>query len=223
MVISFSEKVACYPHKKSSISQVCGDDIGHLQKISTKLSVETQGTEIGKPAGLLSGLRLLSFNETMLKVDLTAPQGGLFELVASDLDLDPAIFSKIQVNLEFKPSEDTLRVIIGVQSDALLECDRTLQEFVMPISNTHELLLLTRGQEPDADGTTEHIELEPRQRVLDLTSIARDALMLAIPVRKVAPEAEELQIQTSFGAPAEEADHRWSALLAMREEHAHKY
>ncbi|MCY4673318.1 MAG: DUF177 domain-containing protein [Bacteroidetes bacterium] len=159
----------------------------------------------------------------MLKVDLTAPQGGLFELVASDLDLDPAIFSKIQVNLEFKQSEDTLRVIIGVQSDALLECDRTLQEFVMPISNTHELLLLTRGQEPDADGTTEQIELEPRQRVLDLTSIARDALMLAIPVRKVAPEAEELQIQTSFGAPAEEADHRWSALLAMREEHAHKY
>ena len=69
----------------------------------------------------------------------------------------------------------------------------------------------------------EQIELEPRQRVLDLTSIARDTLILAIPVRKVAPEAEELQIQTVFGAPAEESDHRWSALLAMREEQANKY
>lgn len=154
----------------------------------------------------------------MLKIDLTAPQGGQFELVASDLDLDPEVFSNIQVNLEVKQSDDTLRVIIGVQSDAFLECDRTLKEFVMPIRNTHELLLLRHGQEPDAEVTTEQLELEPRQRVLDLTSIARDALILAIPVRRVAPEAEELQIQTIFGAPAEESDHRWSALLAMREE-----
>lgn len=154
----------------------------------------------------------------MLKIDLTAPQGGQFELVASDLDLDPEVFSNIQVNLEVRQSDDTLRVIIGVQSDALLECDRTLKEFVKPIRNTQELLLLKYGQEPNADVTTEQIELEPRQRMLDLTSVARDALILAIPVRKVAPEAEELQIQTIFGAPAEESDHRWSALLAMREE-----
>ena len=154
----------------------------------------------------------------MLKIDLTAPQGGQFELVASDLDLDPELFSNIRANLEVKQSDDTLRVIIGVQSDALLECDRTLKEFVKPIRNTQELLLLRNGQEPDVDVTTEQIELEPRQRVLDLTNVVRDALILAIPVRKVAPEAEELQIQTIFGAPAEESDHRWSALLAMREE-----
>ncbi|MYH07214.1 MAG: DUF177 domain-containing protein, partial [Rhodothermaceae bacterium] len=116
-----------------------------------------------------------------------------------------------------------LRVTIGVQSDALLECDRTLKEFVKPVRNSHELLLLRYGQEPNADVAMEQIELEPRQRVLDLTSIARDTLILAIPVRKVAPEAEELQIQTVFGAPAEESDHRWSALLAMREEQANKY
>lgn len=154
----------------------------------------------------------------MLKIDLAEPHGGQFELVASDLDLDPAVFSNIQANLEVKQSDDTLRVIIGVQSDALLECDRTLKEFVKPIRNTQEVLLLRNGQEPDADVTTEQIELEPRQRVLDLTNVVRDALILAIPVRKVAPEAEELQLQTVFGAPAEESDHRWSALLAMREE-----
>ena len=159
----------------------------------------------------------------MLKVDLTEPQGGQFELVASDLDLDPEIFSNIQVILGVSQSHDTLRVTVGVQCDALLECDRTLKEFVKPIRNTHDLLLLRHGQEPDADVTMEQIELKPRQRVLDLTSIARDALILAIPVRKVAPEAEELQIQTVFGAPAEESDHRWSALLAMREEQDHKY
>ena len=175
-----------------------------------------------KPVGLLSGLHLLSFYETMLKIDLTEPQGGQFELIASDLGLDPEIFSNIQVNLEVKQSDDTVSVTIGVQSDALLECDRTLKEFVKPIRNSHELLLLRNGLEPDADVAMEQIELEPRQRVLDLTSIARDALILAVPVRKVAPEAEELQIQTVFGAPAEESDHRWSALLAMREEQANK-
>ena len=158
----------------------------------------------------------------MIKFDLSAPQGGRFEVSASDLGLDQAKFSKIQAHLEVEQLDGGMHVTLEVRAQARLECDRTLQEFVSPVANVHEMLLYPFGQKPPEDDMIERVELEPKQRVFDLTEIIRDTLMLAIPARKVAPEAQELQIQTVFGAPDTEADQRWSALLAVREEHAHK-
>ena len=159
----------------------------------------------------------------MIKIDLSALQGGNFGVSASDLGLDQAKFSEIQAHLEIEQLDEGVHVTLEVCAKARLECDRTLREFVAPVANVHEMLLYTTcGQKPPEEGMIEQVELEPKQRVFDLTEIIRDTLMLAIPARKVAPEAEELQIQTVFGAPAAEADQRWSALLAVREEYSHK-
>ncbi|MCY3594958.1 MAG: DUF177 domain-containing protein [Bacteroidetes bacterium] len=158
----------------------------------------------------------------MIKFDLSAPQGGSLEVSASDLGLDQAKFSKIHAHLEVEQLDGGMHVTLEVRAQARLECDRTLQEFVAPVANVHEMLLYTYGQKPPDEDMVEQVELEPKQRVFDLTETIRDTLMLAIPARKVAPEAEELQIQTVFGAPDTEADQRWSALLAVREEHSHE-
>ena len=158
----------------------------------------------------------------MIKFDLSALQGGSFEVSASDLGLDQAKFSEIRVHLEAEQLDRGVRVALEVHAKARLECDRTLREFVAPVTNVHEMLLCTYGQKPPEEDMVERVELEPKQRIFDLTEIIRDTLMLAIPARKVAPEAEELQIQTVFGAPDTEADQRWSALLAVREEYSHK-
>ena len=156
--------------------------------------------------------------EKMLKVDLSAPCGGSFKVSASDLGLSCSKFSKIRVTLEAEQLDKTIRVVLEVCAQALLECDRTLREFVAPVSNSHEIVLYHQGQEPVKDDMIEQIELDPGQRMYDLTEAIRDTLVLAIPVRKVAPEAEEIQIQTVFGAPNLDADPRWSALLAVRKE-----
>ena len=54
---------------------------------------------------------------------------------------------------------------------------------------------------------------------LDITDIVRDTLLLAIPVRKIAPGAEEAEIPVAFGAPADaDLDPRWEALKALKNE-----
>ncbi len=158
----------------------------------------------------------------MFKFDLSAPQGGSFEVSASDLGLSQSKFSEIQIHLEVEQLDRAIHVTLDVRAKARLECDRTLQEFVAPVASVHEMRLYAHGGELPQEDRIEQVELEPKQRVFDLTETIRDTLMLAIPVRKVAPEAEKLQIQTVFGAPAEEADQRWSALLAVRKEYSHK-
>ncbi len=175
-----------------------------------------------KPEARIEGLPVLFCKKVMIKFDLSTPQGGSFEVSASDLGLDQAKFSEIQTDLEIEQLDGAIHVTLKVRAKACLECDRTLQEFVAPVANVHEMLLYTYGQKPSEENMIEQVELEPKQRVFDLMETIRDTLMLAIPARKVAPEAEELQIQTVFGAPATEADQRWSALLAVREEYSHK-
>ena len=51
-----------------------------------------------------------------------------------------------------------------------------------------------------------------------MTEAVRDTLVLAVPARKVAPGAEDLDLPTVFGAPAAEAaiDPRWEALRSLR-------
>lgn len=52
---------------------------------------------------------------------------------------------------------------------------------------------------------------------IDLTDIVRDSLMLAVPVRKIAPGAEELDLPTTFGeATEEDIDPRWKGLEQLR-------
>ncbi len=154
----------------------------------------------------------------MIKFDISSPQGGRLELSASDLGLNQSQFSEIQAQLEIEQLNEGVHITLDVCAKARMECDRTLREFVAPVSNVHEMQIYTFGHKPPEEDMMEQVELEPKQRIFDLTDTIRDTLMLAIPARKVAPEAEELQIQTVFGAPDMELDQRWSALLAVRQE-----
>ena len=154
----------------------------------------------------------------MFKVDLSAPQDSSFEASASDFGLSNTKFSNIRVALRAEQSGEGMRVLLDVHAEVRLACDRTLREFTAPVSNAHKILLLRPGQETAEDDMTEPVELDHGQRIYDLTDVIRDLLLLAIPVRKVAPDAENLPIQTVFGAPVPDADPRWSALLAMRGE-----
>ncbi len=153
----------------------------------------------------------------MLKLDLSAPQESCFKVSATDLGLSPEKFSHIQVDLKSEKLDGATRIYLEIAAQVLLECDRSLCEYVSQVGNSHELLLCPLGYSSVEDDLIERIELDPRQRVFDLTDVIRDTLLLAIPPRKVAPEAEDLQLQTVYGAPALEVDQRWSTLLAVRE------
>ena len=153
----------------------------------------------------------------MVKIDISAPAEFTFNVSASNLDLDEDLFSDIHLEVYVKHLKNGIQVVLDVFANAVLECDRTLEKFVAPLSNSYELLLLSTMPKIDEEDLIEYIQLDPKQRVFDATDVIRDIIMLAVPSRKVAPDAEDVRIQTIYGAPSMEVDHRWSPLLAVRD------
>jgi len=153
----------------------------------------------------------------MVKIDISATSEFTLEISASDLDLNDDVFSDIHLRIYVKHLSNGIQIMLDISANALLECDRTLRTFVAPLSNSYELLLFNQGHQLNEDDMMESIQLDPQQRVFDATDVIRDVLMLAVPPRNVAPDAEDIHIQTIYGAPSVEADHRWSPLLAVRD------
>ena len=79
------------------------------------------------------------------------------------------------------------------------------------------MLLAPEGGEPAVD-CDETVTFNTAMSHVDLTDAVRDTLLLALPARRVGPGAEDVEIQTVFGAPDGEllGDYRWGALLALR-------
>ena len=162
----------------------------------------------------------------MLRIDLTPFSNGVHQVTlepsAADLDLDPDRFADIEVEVVLDIRHDQVLVSLDAAAVATLECDRTLVLFEQPIAGSYSLLYAvpSRVQEADDDDPFSEVQVLPPDRTINLADTVRDTLMLAIPVRKVAPEAEEEEIPTVFGVPEEEGesaiDPRWEALKALR-------
>ncbi|MEL6614698.1 MAG: DUF177 domain-containing protein [Bacteroidota bacterium] len=156
----------------------------------------------------------------MLRVDLTALDDGLHEMelapTADDLDLDPDVFDDIAVALQLDIAEGRVRASYATRATATLECDRTLVEYTQPVEASHEVLFTASPVGPDDEDV---YPLPESVRGLDLTEPVRDTLLLSLPLRRVAPEAEAVEIPTRFGGPAagEPVDDRWAALRRLRD------
>jgi uncharacterized protein len=163
----------------------------------------------------------------MLRIDLTPFSNGVHQVTlapdAQTLDLSPDRFADIEVDVVLDIRHDQVLVSLDATAVATLECDRTLVLFDQPIAGSYSLLfaVLSRMQTADDDDPFAEVQvLHASDRTIDLTKAVRDTLMLAIPVRKVAPEAEDQEIPTAFGVPEDgdepAIDPRWEALKALR-------
>ncbi|MEM1056203.1 MAG: DUF177 domain-containing protein [Bacteroidota bacterium] len=159
--------------------------------------------------------------DSMLRVDLTALDDGLHEMELSpapgDLDLDPGIFADIAVALRLDIAERRVRAAYATRATATLECDRTLAEYQQSVEGSHEVLFTDAPIGEEAEDVYPLPEHPPE---VDLTEPVRDTLLLALPLRRVAPEAEDAEIPTRFGGPVEgePADDRWEALRRLRDD-----
>ena len=151
----------------------------------------------------------------MFKFDLSGGAGGGFKLAAIDLDLDPDVLGEVEVDIVLSHIGGKRHLRIQVRAMATVECDRTLRPFNLPVDGVHELVLIAPGEESGAEQGIDCIRVPPGQDIVDLTVVVRDTLLLAIPTRKVAPEADGLALQTVFGAPPTQPDWRWEALRQL--------
>ena len=153
----------------------------------------------------------------MLTFDLLAAEQRRFLPDAEDLGLDPDMFSALGVTVAQMRGPDGRRLNIEAEAAVQLTCDRTLQPYESRIKGTYELALLTPDQQPEDQEEVDQLVLEPQQTSIDLTAAVRDTLLLAVPVRKVAPEAEDLVIETVFGPVESPESTRWAALKQLQE------
>ncbi len=161
----------------------------------------------------------------MLLVHLASLREGLqerrFTPSSGDLDIDPEVFSDIQIEarLDYTPR----RILVTLEATALahLVCDRTLVPFDQTVNGTHQLLYTTDTDLSEPGNAEDEIHpLTPGTTTLDLSEPARDTLLLSLPLRRIAPEAEEIDLNLSYGPPKKEddIDPRWAALKKLKEE-----
>lgn len=155
----------------------------------------------------------------MLRVRIASLPHGLHEETlrpsAADLDLDPEVFSDLEVELRLDLGEQRVLAQFVASATARLECDRTLAMFDQRVEGDHAVLFTSDAASEDDEGV---LPLPADATEIDLTAPVRDTLLLALPVRRVSPEAEAAEIPTAFGGPAdgEPTDDRWAALQALR-------
>ena len=159
----------------------------------------------------------------MLRVDLVGYDEGLhtfsFAPDAQTLDLDPDTFSAIQVDLQVDYRDDRALVILTAQATARLECDRTLEPFDQAVQGSHTVLF-TRDAEMAGEDDDDTRYWPPGENALDVAEPVRDTLLLALPLRRVAPDAEDEDLKLNYGAlEAEDGtpiDPRWEALRKLQ-------
>ncbi len=168
-----------------------------------------------------------------LRIDLALLEEGVHTFTRTPsietLDLDPARFDAVEVEVLVNYFNDRALVLITASAIATLECDRTLKPFTQAISGQYEVLFVPasfskREEETTTDAYDELQEIPAGRPELDLTAFVRDTLLLAIPARCVSPEAEALELQTTFGALTDEEgntiDPRWEALRKLKTDDA---
>jgi uncharacterized protein len=134
---------------------------------------------------------------------------------AEDADVDAEVFRDIRVDGLLSITNGRILVSFDASATATLLCDRTLVPFDFEASDSFSVLYAPPGPVTEEDDDAVR-ELAAHTEALDLTEAVRDTLMLALPARRIAPGAEDVEIQTSYGSP--EIDDRWEALRSLKED-----
>ncbi len=157
----------------------------------------------------------------MVTINIATLREGTHDVVlepeARDLDLDPDRFEDVRVDARLNLFDGRIVVSLRVSSTATLECDRTLQLFKKELSGSYSMLFAPSNEPEREEDQFEDVRpLDPWDREIDVTEAIRDTLLLSIPARCIAPGAEDIEIQTSYGASDRGIDPRWEALARLK-------
>ena len=158
----------------------------------------------------------------MVRIHITPLSAGIhhfsWDPAPETLGLDPEVFQDVRVKARLDVQGTQFLVALEAAAVATLTCDRTLVPFDEAVSGTYTVLYVAPGFLEEAEGVDEDVRaLPPGEDEIDLTDAVRDTLLLALPYRRVAPGAEDLDIPLRFGEPADaDIDPRWEALRHLR-------
>jgi len=157
----------------------------------------------------------------MLQIDIVGLNQGLHDLVmepsAQELRLDPEEFSNIRMDIKLDYDPRRILVQFSISGTAQLICDRTLEIFHRPVNGSYTVLFSSSDELTEGgDGYDDVRVLDKNATTIDIAEAARDTLLLSLPLRRVAPEAEDEDLPLSFGKDEDETDPRWDALRSLK-------
>lgn len=135
---------------------------------------------------------------------------------------------EVRVAIEF--DRDVLQVPyieLRIDAELPLQCQRSLQRFLHPVSLVQRLGLIRAGDAKAGNGRDEEAEEEalpegyeplllPEDGMLRPAELVEDELILAVPVVPVAPGTEAVQRDWQAGADEEMASHPFAGLAALK-------
>jgi uncharacterized protein len=161
----------------------------------------------------------------MVQIDISTMSAGIHELTLhprpDDLGLSDDEFGEIQARTRLDVGDQQILARLQLSAEAKLTCDRTLIPFIHNVEGDFTVMFTKRPIEPgDTDEAVKY--LSPSARELDVTGEMRDTILLAVPLRAVAPEALEADLQLTYGshAPDSAVDPRWDALRKLKSDSA---
>ena len=158
----------------------------------------------------------------MVQVDISTMPAGIHEVVLyphpDDLDLNEEQFCDIEARVRLDVGDQQILAVLDVSANSRLVCDRTLVPFVMRVNGSFTIVFTKKGI--DSNETDESVKyLDSATRELDVTEEMRDTILLAVPLRKIAPEATEIELVLTYADNvAEKIDPRWEALNKLKSE-----
>ena len=128
----------------------------------------------------------------MLQIDMRTLELGLHEFnlecTPDDLGMEPDKMEEIYADVKLNYDGKEALVLVEASAIARLVCDRTMVPFKKPVKGSYTVLFSPYNNDEETDGEVRPFAASDEE--LDITDIVRDTLLLAIPIRKIAPGAE---------------------------------
>lgn len=136
------------------------------------------------------------------------------------LDLASLDARQIQLSVEFTRNEHSIYVKFGVETLAMLQCDRSLDWFEKRLTNEYQVIFKVdlSKEEEGLHETARRLDYTSNQ--LDITQEVRDTILLSVPVKKLHPRfydehGNETEFHQTF-PEGEDIDPRWEKLKEIK-------
>lgn len=148
-------------------------------------------------------------------------------LEPEDLDLSPHDFKGGAIAIDFYRARHFIRSSYEVEAEVELECDRSLEKFIFPVTTSYEVVFKTDVAEETEDEEGAVREFDFSSNTFSIDKEVRDSIMLQVPMQKVHPKfldddgnIKDFETKSFGEGPTEEEqekiDPRWKKLKELK-------
>lgn len=107
-----------------------------------------------------------------------------------DFENSQILGASLKIDVDLERRETWIRIVSAIQGTISVECDRCLDELVIPLKTEASLLVRFVKNEDEPEDDLETITLDPSEAILDLRQFFYDYICLSMPMQMVHEEGK---------------------------------